>query len=98
MFSPLQGESNELKEENEPINRYGRGSQPTSNLWHVSLLLWGETIFPGIKYENVMQKIPVFLWVTEELLCSWQATDKRLECLTVHLIATVDSELRHGGW
>jgi hypothetical protein len=42
-----------------------------------------------------MQEISAFLWVMEIFFRSWQANDKRLECLTVHLIATVDSELRH---
>ena len=47
-----------------------------------------------------MQEISAFLWLREQIICSGQATGKRPERLTVHLIATVDSEFRHdaSGW
>ena len=54
-------------------------------------------IFPGIECKSVMHESPVFLWAKEQLFCSRQATDKHLECFTIHLITTVDSEMRHDG-
>jgi len=66
-----------------------------SNPWYVSLLLRWETMFPSIIHEEVMHEIPAFLWQIEQIVCPRQVTDKRPECLTVHLIATVYSEFRH---
>ena len=44
-----------------------------------------------------MQEISAFLWLREQVVCSWEASDKRPKCSTIHLIATVDSEVRHDG-
>ena len=81
-------------ERNTFINRFEWENQHTSKFWYISLLLRWETIFPRIECESVMHESPAILWPKEQVFCSRQATDKRLECFTVHLIATVDSEFR----